>query len=123
MADLTFEPSTNQLRGFGRSWSARSGSSNMGGLKSGTYFAPANALMAGQPGLGVPDDPKYAAPAYTDQQGLSWFLWLGVGNLGIHPDGGAAGTLGCIGVTTPSTQSLFDELAKRAAMGVSVRVV
>lgn len=58
---------------------------------------------------GVPQNNKYNAPSYQDAKKFGWFLWIGKNNLGIHPDGGPKGTLGCIGLTADDTRSLFEK--------------
>lgn len=68
--------------------------------------------MGGNPGMGVPHNSKYSLPPYSyrDGKGLAWFLWIGVANLGVHPDGNVPGTKGCIGIVDIDTKNLFDKL-------------
>jgi hypothetical protein len=115
MADFIFNIGKQELTELiksNRVWKATSG---MPGrhkpIAPGNSFeVPKGSLMAGEEGHGVPCDRKYAIPpfSYRDQMGFSWFLWLGQGNLGIHPDGNVPGTLGCIGVTENDTKELFE---------------
>lgn len=66
---------------------------------------------------------KYDKGSFRDGNGLGWFLWLGEGGLGIHPNGKATGTQGCIGVIEPDTRDLFDLLRDRSDQVLSVEVV
>ncbi|MCA8909559.1 MAG: hypothetical protein KDA64_16960 [Rhodospirillaceae bacterium] len=122
MTKLVFDKSTGKLTGFGKSWNATSGTSSINPLANKTYTAPAHALMTGTKKTvsGVPSSKTYDKDSYTDDNGFSWFLWIGQGNLGIHPEGGAAGTLGCIGITDGDTRPLFDEI--KAVMHESIEV-
>jgi hypothetical protein len=116
--DFIYEQGT--LTGYDTTWSARSGiDGTFAPVPPGYYLAPMGALMAGEEGYGVPCDPKYAEPPYAfrDSQGFSWFLWLGVRGLGIHPDGNIPGTEGCIGITDSDTRALFDKLKSLLEVG------
>lgn len=124
MPKLVFDKSTGKLTGFGKSWNAASGTSTIKALANKTYTAPANALMTGTKKKvdGVPSNKKYDKDSYTDDKGFSWFLWIGAGNLGLHPEGGAAGTLGCIGITDGDTRDLFDEIKAVRHQEIEVEV-
>lgn len=123
MTKLVFDKSTGKLRAFGKSWNATSGTSKIKSLPNKTYTAPPNALMTGTKKKvpGVPSHSKYNKDSYTDKKGFSWFLWIGQGNLGIHPEGGAAGTLGCIGITDGDTSELFNKI--KAVRHESITIV
>ena len=125
MADLTFNKKTGSLKGFGRTWKAVSGvPGKVPALPSGAYSVRPRSLMTGTVEVaGVGFNTKYAAPAYKDRRGFGWFLWLGKGNLGIHPDGNVPGTKGCIGVKKPDTTDLFEELKKRNNRSLGVAIV
>ena len=129
MPDLTFNKSTGVLKGLDGEWTVRSGgtSAHYAALASGTYVAPKGSLMTGTGSSkrsGIPDDKKYDKSSYGDKKGFHWFFWLGIGNLGIHPDGNVPGTKGCIGVSDSDTSSLFDELRTLSATrSVTVEVV
>ena len=124
MADIAFDKGKGTLTVFGKTWPAVSGiKGKQKPLPSGAYSVPAGALMTGTEQVdGVGFNTKYAHPAYKDRTGFGWFLWLGKGNLGIHPDGNVPGTLGCIGVTKNNTRALFEELRKRNGHTLSVSV-
>lgn len=124
MASISFDKGKGTLTAFGKVWPAVSGIKGKSRpLPSGAYSVPAGALMTGTEHVdGVGFDKKYAHPAYKDRTGFGWFLWLGKGNLGIHPDGNVPGTLGCIGVTKNNTRVLFEELRKRNGQAISVTV-
>jgi hypothetical protein len=125
MADLVFNKKKGSLTGFGRFWMARSGiKGKYASLASKTYSVPPRSLMVGTgKDIEVSRNNKYGASPYKDKRGFGWFLWLGEGNLGIHPDGNVPGTQGCIGITNPDTSSLFNELKKRYNQTLSVQVV
>jgi hypothetical protein len=113
MPDFIYEKAKNILTGHGQTWTVRSGIlGSYSPLESKLYTAPPGSLMADSPGHGVPYDDKYnRAPfSYSDKSGFGWFLWLGVGNYGIHPDGNVPGTRGCIGIVGNNTESLFEKL-------------
>jgi hypothetical protein len=124
MADISFDKSKGTLTAFGRTWPAVSGiKGKHKPLPAGTYTAPAGALMTGtEQVLGVGFNTKYGHPAYKDRTGFGWFMWLGKGNLGIHPDGNVPGTQGCIGVTKNNTRDLFELLRSRNGEAISVIV-
>jgi hypothetical protein len=125
MADLTFNKKAGTLTGFSKTWTARSGiQGKYEPLTSKTYQVPHGALMTGTEEVeGVGFHKKYAASSYKDPKGFGWFLWLGVGNLGVHPDGNVPGTKGCIGVVANSTRDLFDKLKAKNDTGLTVEVV
>lgn len=124
---ITYDKSTGTLTVVGstKTWNATSGIPNKHKpIADGLYTVPKNALMAGKTGEGVPYDPKYNKSPYRfqDKKGFSWFLWLGKGELGIHPDGNVPGTLGCIGITDDDTKPLFNELKKLKDQAYKVQV-
>ena len=112
MTKLVYDKSTGKLTAFGKTWTVLSGTGTIDPLANKTYTAPAHALMTGtkKTVAGVSSHSKYDKDSYTDAKGFSWFLWIGQGNLGIHPEGGATGTLGCIGITEDDTRPLFDDI-------------
>ena len=113
MTDFTYDKSKETLEGHGQKWDVNSGiPGKYASIPNGVYIVPKGSLMAGQPGNGVPHDKKYSkAPySYRDKNAFSWFLWLGKGDLGIHPDGNITGTKGCIGIVNDDTRPLFNKL-------------
>jgi len=124
MADLVFNKSKGTLTAFGKTWPAVSGiAGKYQPLPTGPYSVPPGSLMTGTEQVeGVGFNSKYAFPAYKARTGFGWFLWLGQGNLGIHPDGNVPGTQGCIGITSINTRGLFEELRKRNGQSLSVSV-
>ena len=125
MAELTLNKKAGTLSGFNKTWKVRSGiHGEYEPLTSKTYKAPKGALMAGTEKVeGVGFHKKYARSSYKDPKGFGWFRWLGVGNLGIHPDGNVPGTKGCIGVVANDTRDLFNKLKNKNATGLTVEVV
>lgn len=125
MADLIFNKKAGTLTGFSKTWKARSGiQGKYEPLTSKTYQVPKGALMTGTEKVeDVGFNKIYAKPAFKDPKGFGWFLWLGAGNLGIHPDGNVPGTEGCIGVVAASTRDLFDKLKSKNETGLTVAVV
>ncbi len=100
----------------GRSWSAVSGPHGRGRLPSGRYrIGRVTTLLSGDQNR-----------SYRDRTGLAW--WCPIYSnfdstrtgLGIHPDGGVSGTLGCIGITEDSTRPLYNAL--REAEGITLIV-
>jgi hypothetical protein len=124
MADLVFSKSKGTLTAFGKTWPAVSGiPGKHQPLPPGSYSVCPGSLMTGTEQVqGVGFNKKYAFPAYKDRTGFGWFLWLGRGNLGIHPDGNVPGTQGCIGITAINTRELFEEFRKRNGQSLSVSV-
>jgi hypothetical protein len=125
MADFVYDKSKNTLEGHGQTWTVRSGiPGSYSRIPNGLYTAPKGALMTGNPGYGVPNDPKYGQSPYSyrDKKGFSWFLWLGSGNLGIHPDGNVPGTKGCIGIVEDDSKPLFDKL-KQLTTGTAITIL
>ena len=113
---FTFKGSTPKV------WSVSSNSRN--DVPKGLYTVPAGSLIAGSfyPGpparrvFGVPFMPKYSEPpfSYCDDNGFSWLLNLGRGDLCIHamqrnPD--SISKKMCIGIIG-DTESLFRRLQK-----------
>ncbi|MCB9958487.1 MAG: hypothetical protein H6843_07800 [Rhodospirillaceae bacterium] len=84
MTKLVFDTSTGKLTGFGKSWTATSGTSSIHPLANKSYTAPAHALMTGteKTVAGVPSSTPYDKDSSTDDNGFSWFLWIGRGILG-----------------------------------------
>ena len=124
MADLAFSKSKGALTAFGKSWPAVSGiPGKHQPLPPGFYLVCPGSLMTGTERVeGVGFDSKYAFPAYKDRTGFGWFLRLGQGNLGIHPDGNVPGMQGCIGITAINTRDLFEELRKHNGQSLTVSV-
>jgi len=123
MATLHFDRGSLQLTGFGEQWRAVSGGGSFAALEAGSYACPAGSLMVGtETAPGAHYNDKYADDPYVDDFGLGWFLWLGVGDLGIHPDGNVPGTRGCIGVQTRNTRPLFDLLRNVSSSEIVVQV-
>lgn len=125
MAELVYDSAQQRLIGFGKSWRVRSGIPGLfSPIPPGVYTAPPNALMTGNlnKAVGVPYHPNFDKISYEDKKGLKWFLWLGTGNYGIHPDGNVPGTKGCIGIVQDDTQDIFDLLKRYATNGLTVRV-
>lgn len=111
MVDFVYDKKNNTLTGHNNTWKVRSGiPGKYSPTPTGMYTIPVGALMAGVSGYGAPHNNKYAAAPYSyrDDRGFSWFLWMGVDNLGIHPDGNVPGTKGCIGIIDDDTMSLFN---------------
>jgi hypothetical protein len=125
--DFIYDIDLGTLTGHDMTWPTVSGiDARYEPLPCGYYLAPQGSLMASDPSHGVPFHPKYGEPphAFRDPQNFSWFLWLGVRNLGIHPDGNIPGTEGCIGITSEDTKPLFNklkELLKAGPVGILVR--
>jgi len=125
MADFIYDKKKNTLTGHGESWSVRSGiPGKYSPTPAGLYTIPKGALMAGSTGHGVPHNAKYALPPYSyrDNKGFAWFLWIGVGNLGIHPDGNIPGTKGCIGITKSDTKALFNKFKSLNTKAITLLV-
>ena len=125
MADFVYDKSKKTLKGQGQSWGVRSGiPGKYGSIPNGLYVAPIGALMAAEPGHGVPHHDKYMQSPYSfrDQVGFSWFLWLGTGDYGIHPDGWVRGTRGCIGIKDADTKPLFNTLRLLNKRAITVQV-
>ena len=115
----------NTLVGYRQTWKVRSGiPGSYHPIANGLYTVPKESLMAGTPGHGVPYDSKYARSPFSfrDKKGFSWFLWLGSGNLGVHPDGNVPGTKGCIGIIDEDTKPLFDAFKKLNLVSITILV-
>ena len=111
MTNIIYSKTEKKLKWRGKTWQVRSGTGKIKGIPNGTYIIPRHALMVGTEKIsGVPFNSKYAAAPYKDGKGFGWFLWIGTGNYGIHPDGGVTGTLGCIGIVDSDTRELFNLL-------------
>jgi hypothetical protein len=124
MADITFEvkarignKATGRLK-----WPAKnldsaaiSGPHGNGTLPNGVYSAPRNKLLD-----------KTDAP-YCDADGNCWMQALDNAydrtDLGIHPDGGVSGTLGCIGVLDSDTSNWYEAFKSRPSGSVLSLVV
>ncbi len=124
MADLVFSKKSGILKGLGGRWKGRSGiRGKFAPLKSREYTVPPRSLMVGTERVtGVDYNSKYGRAPYKDRRGFGWFLWLGTGNLGIHPDGNVPGTKGCIGVINSDTRPLFEKLRRKNPFGLTVQV-
>ena len=124
MADYLYDKAKKTLVGHGQTWKVRSGiPGKYKPISNGLYTAPMGSLMTGVPGHGVPYKPKYAKSPYSyrDKKGFSWFLWLGIGNLGVHPDGNVPGTKGCVGIVDDDTKPLFNKF-KQLNSGSSITI-
>lgn len=123
MANFIYDKKTGTLTGHGENWNVRSGiPGKYDPISNGTYTIPKGALMTDKTGTGVPHNKKYSSRAYKDGKGLHWFLWLGKGNLGIHPDGNVPGTKGCVGITNSDTKSLFYKLKQLNVSSLTLQV-
>lgn len=125
MADFIYDKQKGNLKDHGESWNVRSGiPGKYSPTPNGTYTIPKDALMSGTAGQGVPHNSKYSKLPYSykDAKGLSWFLWIGSGNLGIHPDGNVPGTKGCIGISDSDTKALFDKFKKLNIKALTLQV-
>lgn len=125
MTDFVYDKNSKTLTGHGETWNVRSGiPGRYSPTPVGMYTIPKGALMAGKAGYGVPHHSKYSLPPYSyrDDKGFSWFLWIGVGDLGIHPDGNVPGTKGCIGITNNDTKALFDKFKQLNIKDLTLQV-
>lgn len=111
---ITFTISDQTLVAFGKTYKATSGANGNKVIKEGTYKMPSKGLMHGNKGkkLGVPYHKNYDKAPFADKKQFKWFAFI-KGDLGIHPDGGAPGTNGCIGIKETDTKTLFEEFKKR----------
>ena len=124
MADIVFNTATGRLQAFGRTWNAISGGGRYAALPKKAYTCPPGSLMVGTECVaGAYTHSRYAKTSYVDGRGLGWFLWLGEGNLGLHPDGKPRGTAGCIGVIDPDTRPLFNDLRSKSSRAITVEVL
>ena len=123
MTTLIYNTGLQQLQGFGKTWKVRSGIPGLyTPIPRGTYTAPHGSLMTGNSsGIGVPYHVNFDKSSYEDKMGLRWFLWLGIGNYGIHPDGTVPGTRGCIGIVKDDTSDLFHLLKSAGSITVIVQ--
>ncbi|MDH3504375.1 MAG: hypothetical protein OEZ41_07685 [Nitrospirota bacterium] len=123
MADLTYNKTTHTLTGFGKTWTVRCGGEKYAALENKIYSVPPKSLMIGTDHIsGAIHHEKYNQACYKDETGLGWFLWLGEGGLGIHPNTTITGTQGCIGIVSCCTRDLFDLLRERSDQSLSVQV-
>ena len=124
MADLEFSKSRGTLRAFGQVYQVRSGiDGKFDAVADGSYTIPPSALMVGtEKAPPAIYDEKYADNAYLDGNAFGWFLWIGIGNYGIHPDGNVPGTKGCIGLTAKNTRPIFNEFAARVDKSLTLIV-
>ncbi len=123
MPDLIYNKNTRTLSGFGKTWTARSGGESYAALENKLYSVPPRSLMIGTDRIpGAIYHEKYNQACYKDENGLGWFLWLGEGGLGIHPNANVTGTQGCIGIVGSCTRDLFDLLRERSDQSLSVQV-
>lgn len=103
----------------GRYWAARSGGHKKGTIPDGFYQ------------IGSPRAPWNSNKnPFKDDKGFAWFCpttsgymteLLGRDAFGIHPDGGTAGTAGCIGLTDKDTRSAHDALRDTSVKVLIVR--
>lgn len=121
---LIFDKTTGSLAGLGGKWQATSGTtSGIPEIVDGIYTCPPRSLMIGtEDDDVVPRDKKYADAPFLDINNFGWFMWLGKGNLGIHPDGNVPGTEGCIGIKDSDTRELFEALKNTYMDKVIVQV-
>jgi hypothetical protein len=116
MADLTFNLSSGVLSWTGKGrWDAVSGPHGEGKLPKSTYKVSRREITAYSGNIGK---------SYRDSTGKGFFIPIypqfettrgeNGGRLGIHPDGGVYGTLGCIGIRS-NAKSFFDAIASSAS--------
>jgi hypothetical protein len=123
MPDLIYNKQTRMLSGFEKTWTARSGGESYAALENKLYKVPPRSLMVGtEYAPGAIHHEKYNQACYKDENGLGWFLWLGEGGLGIHPNINLTGTQGCIGIVGACTRELFDLLRDRSDQTLNVLV-
>jgi len=96
MADLIFSKTNGTLTWGNNSYNAVSGPHGKGALDAGAYTIKVRHVAAG----------KNMNSGFRDKlTGKAWFIPItpdfvtNRNGFGIHPDGGVAGTLGCIGLT------------------------
>jgi hypothetical protein len=123
MPDLIYNKNSQMLSGFGKTWIVRSGGESYAALENKIYSVPPRSLMIGTAHIpGAIHHSKYNQACYKDENGLGWFLWLGEGGLGIHPNMNITGTQGCIGIVASCTRDLLDLLRDRSHQILSVLV-
>ena len=115
-AQWTFDGSMFCLKN-GKCWPAVSGPLKKGALPPGVYTITGNAVAIGK------DDPRYC-----DEKGNCWWVPIeadfdagGRGHFGIHPDGGDAGTQGCIGLTNRDTNDAYHALKNAKGQKIYVK--
>lgn len=102
-----------------QSWPANSGPWGNGQLPPGDY------TLNGGPSAVPPSHPDYNS--YCDGSGNCWWQPITPNfetnrdGLGIHPDGGTAGTAGCIGATNQNTQDIYNTLNNNPGLPLNVR--
>lgn len=95
MNSLKYSHSEETLTWGNERYKAVSGPHGKGRLPTGNYDILTRNVVTGA-GL---------SHSFRDQNGIAWFIPIGPlfgttrDGLGIHPDGGVPGTLGCIGLT------------------------
>ena len=116
MANLTYKRSSGVLSwpGKGR-WDAVSGPQGEGKLPKGEYKVSRREITPYSSNIGN---------SYKDKSGKGFFIPIypqfettrgkSGGRLGIHPDGGVYGTLGCIGIRS-NAKSFYDVIAASAS--------
>jgi len=114
MADLIFDKNKKKLMWpmKGMTWNAKSGGFPPGPLPSGLYKIARRELTAYT---------NKIKPSFQDKTGWGFFVPIYPkfetnrgkknGRLGIHPDGGKPGTLGCIGIINANTKSFYDAIS------------
>lgn len=133
--DLTFDRWTGVLHCWstGQSWQSKSGKDHRpqfpnlpvnwehgkwgrrstDPLPAGLYFTDKKKLL-------VARSRRYNKEGFTDKKGFFWFIHIvrvddilnTRSQFGIHPDGKAPGTAGCIGLTDPDTEPIYEALKK-----------
>jgi hypothetical protein len=123
MADLIFNKQTGALSWPTKSlkWKAVSGPFGAGALPSGLYDVNRK---------GVSQYTKNIHRSFQDVSGRGFFVPIYPkfttergkmgGRLGIHPDGGSPGTLGCIGLNPSSDTAGFYNALSRTPLGVQL---
>jgi hypothetical protein len=120
---LTYVRWRSRLYAFGKEWTATDTSIKYEPIPPGRYVVVANAIRAGVKGTAAPFDAKYQGDDFSDKRGLRWFVDLGEGNRGIHPDGGAPLTDGGIGIRDDDTSELFQAFVEHSDSEIIVNVV
>ena len=106
MSNWRFTTANKLIAPNGQPWSAKSGPYGKGRLPKGQYtIGSATTISSGNKNR-----------SYRDPSGFAWWCPIAPDfnakrdGLGIHPDGGVPGTLGCIGLTSVNTRSAYNAL-------------
>lgn len=95
MSDFRYKRSEGKLTWGTESYTAVSGPHGKGQLPNGTYTVKTRNVVTG----------NHLSSSFRAEDGNAWFIPIepvfstNREGLGIHPDGGISGTLGCIGLT------------------------